>query len=71
MWNLALDESLVIVSKDSDFRQLAFLSGPPPKAIWVAIGNCTTADVGSLLRARRDEIRVFVEDARAAFLTLE
>lgn len=63
-------ESLVIVSKDSDFRQMAFLSGPPPKVVWIALGNCTTDDVSALLRRRRSEIAAFVADPRAALLTL-
>jgi predicted nuclease of predicted toxin-antitoxin system len=63
-------ESLVIVSKDSDLRQMAFLSGPPPNVVWIAIGNCTTDDVSALLRQRRREIAAFVVDPRAALLTL-
>ncbi len=35
IWDYAGEHRFVIVSKDSDFRQLAFLLGPPPKAIWV------------------------------------
>lgn len=35
IWTYAREHDFVIVSKDSDFRQLAFLHGPPPKAIWV------------------------------------
>lgn len=27
----------VIVSKDSDFRQLAFLHSPPPEAVWMRL----------------------------------
>ncbi len=34
IWSYAGEHGLVIVSKDSDFRQLAFLNGPPPKAVW-------------------------------------
>ena len=32
IWTYAGEHGFVIVSKDSDFRQLAFLHGPPPKA---------------------------------------
>jgi len=31
IWDYAGEHGYVIVSKDSDFRQLAFLLGPPPK----------------------------------------
>lgn len=33
IWDHAAAHGYVIVSKDSDFRQLAFLHGPLPKAI--------------------------------------
>ncbi len=45
IWAYADEPGFVIVSKDSDFRQLAFLHGPPPKAVWLRAGNVTTNDV--------------------------
>jgi predicted nuclease of predicted toxin-antitoxin system len=42
VWTYAGEHGFVIVSKVSDFRQLAFLHGPPPKAIRVRLGNATT-----------------------------
>lgn len=38
------------MSKDTDFRQLAFLYGPPPKVIWLRVGNVSTSVIESLLR---------------------
>jgi predicted nuclease of predicted toxin-antitoxin system len=35
VWRYAARRSLMVVSKDSDFRHLALLHGPPPKVIWV------------------------------------
>lgn len=31
IWDYAKEHGYVIVSKDSDFRQLAFLHSPPPR----------------------------------------
>ena len=45
IWAHAREHGHVIVSKVSDFRQLAFLHGPPPKAIWLRVGNASTAMV--------------------------
>ena len=70
VWRLAIEEAFVLVSKDSDFRQMAFLLGPPPKVVWVALGNCTTDEVAALLRIRRMEIEAFVADPPSALLTL-
>ena len=35
IWSYARDHGLTIVSKDSDFHQVSFLRGPPPKVIWI------------------------------------
>ncbi len=61
---------LLIASKDEDFHQLAFLYGPPPKVVWIRLGNCTTEDVERQLRANTDRLAAFETDADAAFLIL-
>lgn len=35
VWEFARGNGFIIVSKDSDFHQLSFLLGPPPKVAWV------------------------------------
>jgi predicted nuclease of predicted toxin-antitoxin system len=70
IWAHARDHGLVIVSKDEEFHRLSVLHGPPPKVIWIRLGNCSTNDVIQLLRTRRDEIEAFVRHEEAAFLAL-
>jgi predicted nuclease of predicted toxin-antitoxin system len=70
IWAHAKREGLTIVSKDSDFRQRAFMHGPPPKVISIGLGNCTTTQVEALLRARASDIRYFVGDPQTAILIL-
>jgi len=60
----------VIVTKDEDFHRLSVLHGPPPKVIWIRLGNCSTDDVIRLLRMRHDEVEGFVEHEEASFLAL-
>ncbi len=48
-WDYARDNDFVIVSNDDDFRQLAFLHGPPPKVIWLRVSNGPTSIVEQLL----------------------
>src|SRR2546422_6085470 len=38
----ARDHGLVIVTKDENFHRLSVLLGPPPKVMWVRLGNCST-----------------------------
>jgi predicted nuclease of predicted toxin-antitoxin system len=70
IWIHARDHGFVIVSKDEDFHRLSVLLGPPPKVIWIRLGNCSTDDVIRLLKVRREEIEAFVSHAEAAFLAL-
>ena len=70
IWAYARAHGFVIVSKDEDFHRLSVFHGPPPKVIWIRLGNCSTDDVIRLLRARREEIEAFVNHAEAAFLAL-
>ncbi len=71
VWAYARDNGLVIVSKDSDFRQLAFTFGHPPKIVWIRRGNCSTAEIESIIRDRRDDLAAFYRDEHGAFLALD
>jgi predicted nuclease of predicted toxin-antitoxin system len=70
IWQHAQEDGFVIVSKDEDFHRLSIFYGPPPKVIWVPLGNCSTDDIIRLLRERRSEIEDFVGHEEAAFLAL-
>jgi len=48
IWALALAESAVVVSKDTDFAQRRAVSATGPSIIWLRIGNTTNP---ALLRA--------------------
>lgn len=70
VWNYAVQHGLMIVSKDSDFQQRAWLYGHPPKVIWVRLGNCTTAAIALLLRTRHRDVLAFEADPTASFFVL-
>jgi predicted nuclease of predicted toxin-antitoxin system len=63
IWAFAAREGYTIVTKDSDFTDLSDLRGTPPKVIWIRIGNCTTAEVESILRRHADAIQSFLAHA--------
>jgi predicted nuclease of predicted toxin-antitoxin system len=70
VWDYAKDNGLMLLSKDADMHQRSFIFGPPPKVVWVRLGNCSTADVEKLLRLHFGAIAVFFEDSYASFLIL-
>lgn len=70
VWDYARDNGLTLVSKDSDMHQRSFVFGPPPKVIWVRLGNCSTSQVEELLRLHFGAIELFHDDDFASFLSL-
>jgi predicted nuclease of predicted toxin-antitoxin system len=68
VWQYARDNGLTILTKDSDFNQIALLSGGSPKVVWLRIGNCTTDQVLELVRRHAAEIAAFVDGAEEALL---
>jgi len=55
---------------DNDFRQRAFLAGPPPKVVWLAFGNANTATIAELLRSRTTELAQLDAESATALLVL-
>lgn len=70
IWSYAGEHGHVIVSKDSDFRQLAFLHGPPPKAIWLRVGNASTATILQVILDHLEAIEAFSYSDDEALLVL-
>ena len=70
LWDVAAREACVLVTKDEDFVQLSVLRGPPPKVLWLNVGNAGTAAIAGLLLQNADAIDAFVEHPELAFLAL-
>jgi predicted nuclease of predicted toxin-antitoxin system len=71
VWDHAAEHEFMIVSKDADFNNRAFLFGPPPQVVWIRRGNCSTRDIEDLSRARHSDLTTFAANAAAALLILE
>ena len=71
IWRYAIDHGFAILLEDEDFHQRALVSAPPPKVIWVRLGNCTTSDIEQAIQNGHDTIMAFLEDETASFLTLD
>lgn len=64
------DEGYTIVSKDSDFRQLSFVLGAPPKVIWLRVGNSSFPELREVLNNYTAPILRF-ESEPESFLTID
>ena len=71
VWEYARQNDLLIVSKDNDFRQLIFLKGPPPKVVWLSVGNAGTEAICQLLKDKRPVLEAFKADPDTGLLPLE
>jgi predicted nuclease of predicted toxin-antitoxin system len=71
VWDYAATHGLIIVSKDSDFHQRSLLFGPPPKVVWIQLGNCSTAAIEEVLRRHVSDLARLDQDPAAAFLILD
>ena len=70
VWEYAARTGYTIVTKDADFRQRSFLYGPPPKVIYVKLGNCSTRQIEGLLRGHHFQVVCFETIEEASFLSL-
>ena len=70
VWDYARQRGFTIVSKDSDFNNLSFLFGAPPKVMWIQLGNCSTVEVETVLRLRHGDVMAFIGDPEATLLVL-
>ncbi len=70
VWAYAGQYGYVVISKDSDFNDLAFMHGPPPKVIWLRIGNTKTDDIAVLLNNEAERIHTFGSNDQDAVLVL-
>jgi predicted nuclease of predicted toxin-antitoxin system len=70
IWRYAAHTGYTVVSKNADFQQLAMVQGPPPKVIWIRLGNCQVDAVETLLRQGLSAVREFLADPELAVLAL-
>jgi predicted nuclease of predicted toxin-antitoxin system len=70
VWEHDRLNGFAIVTKDEDYNNLSVLRGSPPKVIWLQLGNCTTAQVEAVFRARFADIEAFENDPSLGTLVL-
>ncbi len=71
IWQIALKENLIIVTKDNDFTKIMERKGFPPKIIQIKRGNCKTTTLIELLKENLRAIHSFSENEDAGILFLK
>lgn len=71
LWNYAREQDFALVTKDSDFHELAALYGSPPKIIWLKYGNRPRHFIVELLLKHRKQLVAFDQDADASVAEIE
>jgi len=70
VWRFARQNGYTIVTKDSDFNDLAIYQGSPPKVIWLKIGNCRVAKIAQILIDNREIIKTFLDNPDSSILEI-
>lgn len=70
VWKSAGERGYTIVTQDSDYSEFIEMEGFPPKVVWIRRGNCSTSEIETLLRTRRDAVEALASDSSVGLLAL-
>lgn len=70
LWDLAIEKSCVLVTKDEDFVTLSVMRGIPPKVVWLNVGNARTLAISVLLLESAEAVEQFATHPEVGFLAL-
>ncbi len=70
IWTFAATHGYTIVTKDSDFEDIATIRGAPPKVIWLRMGNRSTMQIADTLRQNQQMIQQFIQTQGLTILEL-
>jgi len=70
VWEFASANGFTIVSKDTDFNDIAVMLAPPPKVVWRRVGNATTATIRRVLLDAINTITQFANNPEDSVLVL-
>ena len=61
IWQYAKLNDLVIITKDTDFYDRIILEGPPPKIIWIRLGNLKREMLEERIHQEWQEIKSLIK----------
>jgi predicted nuclease of predicted toxin-antitoxin system len=65
IWQYAKVEGFVIVTMDEDFQNLSARFGPPPRVVWVRLGNVRRPALLAVFRAVLPELLTALDSSTA------
>ncbi len=71
IWHFAKEKGFHILTKDSDFNDLAIVKKHPPKIIWLKTGNCSIDSIETSLRKNFLIISEFINTGDESILEIE
>ena len=70
VWEHAKQNDLTVVTKDTDFYELALARGVPSKIVWLRCGNVSNRYLLANLLKEADMIKGFIEEPESICLEL-
>lgn len=71
LWDFARQHGFTIVTKDSDFLELALLKGFPPKVVLLNLGNVSNQRVRKVLLQQAAAISEFMQSSSQGVLEID
>jgi predicted nuclease of predicted toxin-antitoxin system len=62
IWEYAKLNNYVVITFDTDFYDLSLIKGPPPKIIWLRLGNTSTKDIAKCVIENYEPINEFMDN---------
>lgn len=61
IWAFCKTNGFIIVTQDSNFNEMAMLKEPPPKVIWLRLGNANNEQIAKTLITHERVIQNFMD----------
>ena len=71
LWDFARQQGFAIVTKDSDFLEIALLRGFPPKVVLLNLGNVSNQRVREVLLQQSLVIKEFLQSGSQGVLEID
>lgn len=63
LWKHCRERDWTVLTRDTDFFDMIMLHGPPPKIVWIRLGNIRKAELHAKLIREWDAIRELLTQA--------